>query len=417
MGIVNPDYNRKKHGGLYASMSIMAVSLFALSFSVLGESILFHNTTVTDVYAQSYVETVKHRGLTIDLGDGVKTNAQLTIPVIGEGPFPGVLLIPGSGPTDMNYTEGANAKLFWQIAEYLSERGFVVLRYDKRGIGENRTIVNNTLWGNMTYEDLKQDAEKAVNVLLQQPEVDPNKISLIGHSEGGEIAARVTIDNSDKVKNLVLIDSRIQNPYDALYYGVVGLPLEYTGQVLDKNHNESFSIQEASQDQIFQTIVGDNTSLVLNQSLYNGTKTPRSGYSLNDDRYVNINAELKLILEKRLEDAFEAPKCENMGLPCPIYLKSILGLEPTLSIIGNVSSSTGILMLHGQNDSGVRVQQAFLLQQRLTELNHPDHTLITYPDLGHVLYPSSEWVTSFGPIPEYVLQDIFEWLSSPSRQK
>ena len=29
---------------------------------------------------------------------------------------------------------------------------------------------------------------------------------------------------------------------------------------------------------------------------------------------------------------------------------------------------------------------------------------------GHVLYPSSEWVTSFGPIPEYVLQDMFEWL-------
>ena len=76
VGIVNPDYNRKKHGGLYASMSIMAVSLFALSFSVLGESTLFHTTIVTDVYAQPYVETVKHRGLTIDLGDGVKTNAQ-----------------------------------------------------------------------------------------------------------------------------------------------------------------------------------------------------------------------------------------------------------------------------------------------------------------------------------------------------
>lgn len=64
-------------------------------------------------------------------------------------------------------------------------------------------------------------------------------------------AARVAIDNSDKVKNLVLIDSRIQNPYDALYYGVVGLSLEYAKQVLDKNHNGSFSIQDASQDQVF----------------------------------------------------------------------------------------------------------------------------------------------------------------------
>jgi hypothetical protein len=49
-----------------------------------------------------------------------------------------------------------------------------------------------------------------------------------------------------------------------------------------------------------------------------------------------------------------------MECPCPIYLKSILSLKPTLSIIGNVSSSTGILILHGQNDSGSPVQQAFL---------------------------------------------------------
>ena len=238
---------------------------------------------------------------------------------------------------------------------------------------------------------------------------------MIGHSEGGEIATRVAIDNPDKVKNLVLMDARIQIPYDALYYGVVGLPLEYAKQVLDKNHNGSFSLQEASQDQIFQIIVGGNTSLILNQSLYDGTKPLKSGYNPNGDRYININAELKPILERKLENAFEAPKCERTVLPCPIYLRSILGLKPTLGIIGNVSSSAGILILHGQNDSGSRVQQAYLLQQRLTELNHPEHALITYLDLGHVLYPSSEWVTSFGPIPEYVLQDMFEWLVSPAR--
>ena len=56
---------------------------------------------------------------------------------------------------------------------------------------------------------------------------------------------------------------------------------------------------------------------------------------------------------------------------------------PNLSIIGNVSKSTGILILNGENDSQTPVQQAFLLQQRLTEINHPDHTLITYPNLGH----------------------------------
>ena len=112
--------------------------------------------------------------------------------------------------------------------------------------------------------------------------------------KGVKLPARVAIDNSDKVKNLVLIDSRIQNPYDALYYGVVGLSLEYAKQVLDKNHNGSFSIQEASQDQIFQIIVGDNTSLILNQSLYSETlrgelTVEHSGEKRIRTRKYNIN--------------------------------------------------------------------------------------------------------------------------------
>jgi hypothetical protein len=219
---------------------------------------------------------MKHRNLTIDLGNGLKTNAEITIPAVGEGPFPGVLLIPGAGPNDMNYTAGTNVKPFWQISQYLTERGFAVLRYDKRAIGDAGVILDRNVWGNMTYVDLKKDAEKALNVLIQQPEFDPKKLSLIGHSEGGEIATRVAIVYPDKVKNLVLVDARIQIPYDALYYGVVGLPLEYAKQILEKNHNGSFSLQEASHDQIFQIIVGGNTSLNLNQSLDYDTKPNRS---------------------------------------------------------------------------------------------------------------------------------------------
>ena len=97
-----------------------------------------------------------------------------------------------------------------------------------------------------------------------------------------------------------------------------------------------------------------------------------------------------------------------------MWLRSAFSLIPTLSIIGNVSKSTGILILNGENDSLTPVQQAFLLQQRLTEVNHPDHTLITYPNLGHVFYPSSQWSTGFGPIQQYVLADIYSWLEAHS---
>jgi hypothetical protein len=72
------------------------------------------------------------------------------------------------------------------------------------------------------------------------------------------------------------------------------------------------------------------------------------------------------------------------------------------------------LIQQGENDSQTPLQEAFLLQQRLTEINHPDHTLITYPNLGHLFYPSSEWQTAPGPIQPYVLADLYSWLEAHS---
>jgi dienelactone hydrolase len=187
----------------------------------------------------------------IDLGNEVKTNAQLTLPAIGKGPFPGVILIPGSGANDKNETVGFVHKNspkpptpFWQIAQYLSERGFAVLRYDKRGVSTNNTILDSNVWGNTTANDLIQDSKKALNVLIQQPEVDPNRISIIGHSEGTLYAPRVAIDNSTNVKNIILMGVLAQNPLKVEYYQDVSLLLEYVAQVVDKNHTGLISIQQ-----------------------------------------------------------------------------------------------------------------------------------------------------------------------------
>jgi hypothetical protein len=126
-----------------------------------------------------------------------------------------------------------------------------------------------------------------------------------------------------------------------------------------------------------------------------------------------VVTQLKPLFIKNYENttAVNLSKYNNI-FGCPIWARSEFNLEPNLSIIGNVSKSTGILILNGENDSLTPVQQAFLLQQRLTEVNHPDHTLITYPNLGHVFYPSSQWSTGFGPIQQYVLADLYAWLEA-----
>jgi hypothetical protein len=95
-----------------------------------------------------------------------------------------------------------------------------------------------------------------------------------------------------------------------------------------------------------------------------------------------------------------------------IWIRAEYALEPNLDIIENVSSDTSILILQGENETQTPVEQAFLLQQKLTEVKHPDHTLITYPNLGHLFYPSSEWQTGIGPIEQYVLRDLYSWLES-----
>jgi uncharacterized protein len=405
----------------------LSLGLFLIGILVLSTSIFKQQD---QALAQQYIQTIKYRNLVIDLGNGVKTNAQLTYPSVGKGPFPGVLLILGSGAYDKNETLGYVHKSgpqspapFWQIAQYLSERGFAVLRYDKRGAGANHTI-NQNIWTNTTINDLIQDSKKALNVLIQQPEVDPKRISIIGHSEGTVIAPRVAIDNPTKVKNIVLMGTVAQNLRDIAYTQYVNVPLEYATQVLDKNHTGSISIQQISKDPFrYSTLLN---LLVRSSVLYSFLRTHdtkvisnalvnKFGNNTIQDSHISIDKQLKPLLIKGYENltASNPSKCNDFG-GCPVMFRSYFDLIPTLSIIGNVSKSTGILLLNGENDSQTPVQQAFLLQQRLTDVKHPDHTLITYPNLGHLFYPSSQWSTGAGLFEPYVLADIYRWLESHS---
>ena len=407
-------------------LKIVAI-VISLLYSV---SSLFYATTPT-VNAQSDLQTIKYRNLVIDLGNGVKTNARLNLPAIGDGPFPAVLLVPGSGPVDMNETGGyvridnetgsiiyPPARPFFDIAEYLSERGFAVLQYDKRGIGANLTILDSNVWGNATFDDLTQDAERALDVLVQQPEVDSNNVALIGHSEGTMVVPRVAINNPGIVDNIVLMGALAQNLREIGYSQGVSTPILYAQQVLDHNHNGLISVQEASENPVFSSLVG-NLTLVLTQNIttVNGTAEQLNPqYNINNDTFISIIDELKPRLIDQLKSFSVVTPGEKCGLkPCPIWLTSHFSSIPNLDIISKVPSNTSILILQGKNDTDTPIQQAFLLQQKLTEVRHPDHTLITYPDLGHLFYPSSQWLTAFGPIQEYVLQDLFRWLSDPVR--
>jgi uncharacterized protein len=321
----------------------------------------------------------------------------------------GSIIYPPSGP-------------FFEIAQYLSERGFAVLQYDKRGVGANSTVQDWNIWGNVTFNDLKQDSEKALDVLAQQPEVDANHLTLVGHSEGTMIAPRVAIDNPRKVDNIVLMGAVAQNLRElAGFFQGVTLPVLYAQQVLDHNHNGLISVREASENPVFSTIIGKNFTLLLTQNITaaNGTAQQLSPqYNTNNDAFISINDELKprlIDFLRSLSDVTPGEKCTPESLACPIWVASHYSLIPTLDIISKVPSDTSVLIQQGKNDSNTPIQQAILLQQELTEVRHPDHTLKTYPDLGHAFSPSSQWLAAWGPMEQKVLEDLFGWLSDPVR--
>lgn len=98
------------------------------------------------------------------------------------GKYPAVILVSGSGPQDRNETLMGHEP-FKVLADYLTKNNIVVLRYDDRGVGKSQGDFAKSTTG-----DFGKDALAALSFLRKQAQVDPMKVGIIGHSEGGLIA-------------------------------------------------------------------------------------------------------------------------------------------------------------------------------------------------------------------------------------
>jgi pimeloyl-ACP methyl ester carboxylesterase len=115
---------------------------------------------------------------------GVRLAGTLTLPV-GKGPFPAAVLITGSGAQDRDETLLGH-KPFLIIADRLTRDGIAVLRYDDRGFGQSTGQFAKAL-----TSDFAADAAAAVVFLRRRGDIDPARVGLIGHSEGGLVAPMV----------------------------------------------------------------------------------------------------------------------------------------------------------------------------------------------------------------------------------
>lgn len=130
--------------------------------------------------------------------DGTITIAgTLTVPN-GAGPHPALILLTGSGPQDRNESLLGHQP-FLVLADHLSRHGFAVLRCDDRGVGGSTGSVALA-----TSDDFASDTLAAIDFLKAQPGIDPARLGLIGHSEGG-IVAPIVASRSRDVRFIVLL--------------------------------------------------------------------------------------------------------------------------------------------------------------------------------------------------------------------
>lgn len=163
---------------------------------------LFFQPSESSYTVPPYVDFDLFEEMDVTVGDGdFALPGTLSMPK-GEGPFPAVVLVHGSGPNDRDESIGPN-KPFRDLAYGLASRGIAVLRYDKRTLVHAEKMLEQaasvTVW-----EETVEDALRAVSLLKGTAGIDADRIYVAGHSLGATLAPRIGLHDKD-LAGLILL--------------------------------------------------------------------------------------------------------------------------------------------------------------------------------------------------------------------
>lgn len=136
----------------------------------------------------------------VGAGTEYPLNGMLTLPDSPAGPVPAVVLIHGSGASDMD-EKVMKLTPFRDLAEGLAGHGIASLRYDKRTFAYARKLAKIDL---TVREETIDDALLAIELLKRDPRIDPKRVFLLGHSMGAMLAPRIDAQGGN-VRGLILM--------------------------------------------------------------------------------------------------------------------------------------------------------------------------------------------------------------------
>lgn len=349
--------------------------------------------------------TVTARPLLLDFA-GTPSKAELLLPV-SPSRAPLVLLIQGTGQEDMDgsfaaFGQGVVKGSLGTLAHTLAAQGYAVMRFDKRFAGAALTsqgaATANTAYGKLTMRDLLSDARTALNAAVMQPGVDASRVYLYGWSEGSVLAATLALDV--KARGLI-VQGPVVNEYASIFarqFERVGVPyltmyaqdgkLGLQGLMASFQGNGSMLAKAQGQ------LLFDRTSTLEHPVL----STYLDG---NHDGMIDLKTEALPAISGYYRAAVPQE---------PMY--SPVTSLPTLGALAS-QLKLPVLILQGENDANIDPMDAQALETALTKVGNTDHTLKTYPGLGHSLgKAASVTQDDFAPMENGPMNDMVTWLKT-----
>ena len=180
------------------------------------------------------VRAMEEQSVSLDTPTG-KINGKIGLPDAEKPPI--VLLIAGSGPTDMDGNTNSSGfsmknNSLKLLAEGLAQRGIATLRFDKRGIASSSAAAKKE--SDLRFEDYVADAQGWIDRLSDDSRF--SDVFVLGHSEGSLIGMLASVDNP-KVKGFISLAGAGRPAYDIIEEQLSGQPAEI--QYLVKSINDS----------------------------------------------------------------------------------------------------------------------------------------------------------------------------------
>ncbi len=309
----------------------------------------------------------------------------------GDGPHPAVVLINGSGDQDRDVTIG-QFRLFADLAGHLAQAGIASLRWDDRGVGGSDGYGPHT-----TLEDRAGDVEAAVELLRTHPDIDADRIGLIGHSEGGFIAP-IVANRSHSVAFVALLAGSAV-PGDELLRMQLPRILRVAGTPPDE-----IARQQAHQELILQAILTGEGWGEAEISAREAVR--RELESMSEEQRESIPD----------EEAFLDISVEQQLSPLRSrYFRSLVTHDPRPDLVG---LEVPVLALFGELDTQVPpAANAAALSEAIAASAIPSYAIGTVSGANHLFQAavtgSPDEYTELAPefTPEF-LQLLTDWLTA-----